>query len=186
MADGGVLTCRLDHRIRPRFQASGVRRLVYTCHQGLRCPCKSSLPYSVATFSLRECASAALNFCSCPLASRLLHTLFILLLLIKVIKQSILLIVEWVKSWCFSCKWIFACRFCLAAWAFATLSVASKGENIVVDTLAEWLRRWPAKPVGFSRESSNLSGVAPFFLPSPFSDHLRVPSLLQFLYSPQT
>ena len=27
------------------------------------------------------------------------------------------------------------------------------------DTLAEWLRRWPAKSMGFSRESSNLSGV---------------------------
>ena len=29
--------------------------------------------------------------------------------------------------------------------------------------LAEWLRRVPAKYMGFPRESSNLSGVVPFF-----------------------
>ena len=30
------------------------------------------------------------------------------------------------------------------------------------DTLAEWLRRRPAKPLGFARESSNPSGVVFF------------------------
>ena len=35
-----------------------------------------------------------------------------------------------------------------------------KAEN---DTLAEWLRRWPAKPMGFPRVSSNLTGVV-FFI----------------------
>ena len=29
-----------------------------------------------------------------------------------------------------------------------------------LDTVAEWLRRWPAKPLCVARESSNLSGVA--------------------------
>ena len=37
------------------------------------------------------------------------------------------------------------------------------------DTLAEWLRRWPAKPMGFPRESSNLSGVEFFFSLSLFA-----------------
>jgi hypothetical protein len=32
------------------------------------------------------------------------------------------------------------------------------------DALAEWLRRVPAKYMGFPRESSNLSGVAFFFV----------------------
>jgi hypothetical protein len=32
------------------------------------------------------------------------------------------------------------------------------------DALAEWLRRVPAKYMGFPRESSNLSGVASFFI----------------------
>jgi hypothetical protein len=32
------------------------------------------------------------------------------------------------------------------------------------DALAEWLRRVPAKYMGFPRESSNLSGVVPLFL----------------------
>ena len=32
------------------------------------------------------------------------------------------------------------------------------------DSLAEWLRRWPAKPMGFPRESSNLSAVVFFSL----------------------
>ncbi len=36
------------------------------------------------------------------------------------------------------------------------------------DTLAEWLRRWPAKSMGSPRESSNLSGVE-FFFPSSTS-----------------
>jgi hypothetical protein len=31
------------------------------------------------------------------------------------------------------------------------------------DALAEWLRRVPAKYMGFPRESSNLSGVESFF-----------------------
>ena len=31
-----------------------------------------------------------------------------------------------------------------------------------VDDLAEWLRRWPAKPLGFAREGSNPSVVAIF------------------------
>jgi hypothetical protein len=36
------------------------------------------------------------------------------------------------------------------------------------DALAEWLRRVPAKYMGFPRESSNLSGVVPF-LPAIFT-----------------
>ena len=31
---------------------------------------------------------------------------------------------------------------------------------VAADTLAEWLRRRPAKPVGSAREGSNPSGVA--------------------------
>ena len=33
------------------------------------------------------------------------------------------------------------------------------GDQIINDTLAEWLRRWPAKPLGSARASSNLVGV---------------------------
>ena len=32
-----------------------------------------------------------------------------------------------------------------------------------VDNLAEWLRRWPAKPLGYAREGSNPSVVAIFY-----------------------
>jgi hypothetical protein len=31
------------------------------------------------------------------------------------------------------------------------------------DDLAEWLRRWPAKPLGYAREGSNPSVVAIFY-----------------------
>ena len=40
---------------------------------------------------------------------------------------------------------------------FAVLSLVE--QNFTVDTLAEWLRRRPAKPVGSAREGSNPSGV---------------------------
>ena len=35
-----------------------------------------------------------------------------------------------------------------------------------VDDLAEWLRRWPAKPLGYAREGSNPSVVAIFAGPN--------------------
>jgi hypothetical protein len=41
------------------------------------------------------------------------------------------------------------------------ITVISKAP--INDALAEWLRRVPAKYMGFPRESSNLSGVVNFF-----------------------
>jgi hypothetical protein len=46
------------------------------------------------------------------------------------------------------------------------------------DALAEWLRRVPAKYMGFPRESSNLSGVVFLFIFSPtFSGNIFSPSM---------
>ena len=36
------------------------------------------------------------------------------------------------------------------------------GLNFEVDALAEWLRRWPAKPMGYARMGSNPIGVVLF------------------------
>ena len=52
------------------------------------------------------------------------------------------------------------------------------------DTLAEWLRRRPAKPVGSARVGSNPTGVAPFrfanahedpYDPTPGGEHRNIP-----------
>ena len=55
----------------------------------------------------------------------------------------------------------------MSFWKKNVFLVQFKNKKIVLsadDTLAEWLRRRPAKPLGFARESSNLSGVVFGFL----------------------
>ena len=87
---------------------------------------------------------------------------------------------------------------CLSGWTAVALCSAwfqyyvnfcrktiSLCENLVNnDALAEWLRRVPAKYMGFPRESSNLSGVANFckFIFSFFHFIPCIISLFTFFY----
>jgi hypothetical protein len=49
-----------------------------------------------------------------------------------------------------------------ALYLFPTAIRNIHGLNFEVDALAEWLRRWPAKPMGYARVGSNPTGVVLF------------------------
>ena len=59
------------------------------------------------------------------------------------------------------------------------------GSGCISDTLAEWLRRWPAKPLCSARAGSNPAGVATFHMFLSFRLSLLVnESLLSLSLSP--
>lgn len=51
----------------------------------------------------------------------------------------------------------------MSNWRLNKLTLTGDQINQLTDTLAEWLRRWPAKPLGSARASSNLVGVGLIF-----------------------